>query len=305
MDKDALVKLLQEHSEDQQTTASALRELMEESQGTLSQDTDMLSQERPDLFTAMALRSLRPLVGLDAVTAALISIGVTAALRSPDQLQTQIARALAAGASRDQILDALAVAGGLADSVTQSAGLAALYRAASVDGIVPTLPEEQPQEESSAAEPGRRRRGRPRGFKDRAAFWEEVVAEFQKRAPRITISSGRSPRVRSARLGRGQQARLEWAFRRRRGFSVQMVLNATDMDENLARLTELEAMRPQLEKEIGARLVFEAGRGRQARVAAHYQGSSQLNEAMRDWAVDKMLRFHTAFRTRLQGISPD
>lgn len=294
MDKETIARLLDEPAEERQKTTEALGQLLAERYGEAPLVLQVLREQRPDLFNAQAWGTLTRRGALDGRIAELVAISAAAALRDDHSIRAHLSRALALGATPQQVFDALAISASIAESSTQAVAFREYLRL-SEGPRAQVSPAEAPPGEA----PPRRRRGRPRAYGDRAAFWEEVVQELRRRMPRATVSKGLNGRVRSVRLGRGQQARVEWAFGRGRGFSVRLVLTGSP-GENQERLGRLEADRRALERETGARLTFEAGRGRQARVAASYRGSARLSEAMRDWAVERMVRFHDTFRARLQ-----
>jgi AhpD family alkylhydroperoxidase len=294
MDKEAIARLLDEPAEERQKTTEALGQLLAERYGEAPLVLQVLREQRPDLFNAQAWGTLTRRGPLDGRTAELVAISAAAALRDDHSIRAHLSRALALGATPQQVFDVLAISASIAESSIQSVAFREYLR-------LSEEPRPQvPLAEATLPQAPRRGRGRPRAYADRATFWEEVVQELRRRMPRATVSKGLGGRVRSVRLGRGQQARVEWAFGRGRGFSVRLVLTGSP-EENQERLGRLEADRRALERETGARLTFEAGRGRHARVAAPYRGSTRLSEAMRDWAVERMVRFHDTFRARLQG----
>ncbi len=291
MDKSMLTQLLDETPQERQETADAVAELLEERYGEAPVSLKVLKESRPELFSAQGLKLLSGAPSLDPKTAELISLAAAAVARNRQSFQEHANRALSLGVSHQQVLDAVVIATMMSEMAAQSVVFDEYLQLADTQPQAASLP-------VIATDGARRRPGRPRTYRDRETFWEALVQDFKRRLPRATVSGSGNSRIRSVRLGRGQEARLEWAFRRR-DFCVQLVLNSSNPGDNDVRLRALEADRAALEKETGARLTFESGRGRQARVVAHYRGSSRLNEAMRDWAVETMNQFYATFRARL------
>jgi len=100
----------------------ALVESLREQHGSLGFILNVL-KERPRNFSPFILKGMsiyKEPQALDRKTAELVAIGAAAALRCEHCLESHMHRARAEGASLDEIMDALLIAGAIADSSTLS-----------------------------------------------------------------------------------------------------------------------------------------------------------------------------------------
>jgi AhpD family alkylhydroperoxidase len=87
-----------------------------------------VAQETPERFIPAALRALADGGALDRRTAELIAVGAAAAQMCEHCLRVHIEEALAHGATRDEVLEALLIAGRIAESSTNAVSLRVLRR---------------------------------------------------------------------------------------------------------------------------------------------------------------------------------
>lgn len=124
MDETARKHLLKEiiSSMRDETLAGALAELIEENRGGLGFLLGVL-KERPSIFNPYVLKGLsiyREPASLDRRTAELIAIGAATALRCDHCIGAHMDVALREGATTDEIMDAILIAGAISESSTLS-----------------------------------------------------------------------------------------------------------------------------------------------------------------------------------------
>jgi len=106
----------------EENLTEALVESLIEQHGSLGYILKVL-KERPRNFNPFILKGMaiyKEPKSLDRKTAELVAIGAAAALRCEHCLESHMLRAHAEGASLDEIMDALLIAGAIADSSTLS-----------------------------------------------------------------------------------------------------------------------------------------------------------------------------------------
>jgi AhpD family alkylhydroperoxidase len=117
----AAIRAIREQLGDEKLT-EALVEALIEQHGSLGYILNVL-KERPRNFNPFILKGMsiyKEPQSLDRKTAELVAIGAAAALRCEHCLESHMHRARAEGASLDEIMDALLIAGAIADSSTLS-----------------------------------------------------------------------------------------------------------------------------------------------------------------------------------------
>jgi AhpD family alkylhydroperoxidase len=117
----AAIRAIREQLGDEKLT-EALVEALIEQHGSLGYILNVL-KERPRNFNPFILKGMsiyKEPHSLDRKTAELVAIGAAAALRCEHCLESHMQRARAEGASLDEIMDALLIAGAIADSSTLS-----------------------------------------------------------------------------------------------------------------------------------------------------------------------------------------
>lgn len=124
MDREALLNQIETLLADEEM-AEAVAALIEEKRGGLGFVLRTLKR-RPRLFNSHTLNVLaiyeQP-TALDAKTAELVAVGAAAALMCEHCLEAHINRAIALGATFEEVLDAILVAGAIAESSTLSVAL--------------------------------------------------------------------------------------------------------------------------------------------------------------------------------------
>jgi AhpD family alkylhydroperoxidase len=116
-----MIRVIREQLGDDKLTA-ALVESLTEQNGSLGFILNIL-KERPRNFNPFILKGMaiyKEPQSLDRKTAELVAIGAAAALRCEHCLEAHMHRARTEGASLDQIMDAILIAGAIADSSTLS-----------------------------------------------------------------------------------------------------------------------------------------------------------------------------------------
>lgn len=124
MDRKVLLKQVEAMLQDDDL-AEAIAEMFEEQSGGMGFLLRTL-KSRPRTFNPYVFKGtsiLRQPANLDLKTAELVAIGVASALRCEYCLEAHINAAVAAGASFDEVLDAILVAGAIAESSTLSVAL--------------------------------------------------------------------------------------------------------------------------------------------------------------------------------------
>ena len=117
----ARIRTVREQLGDVKLTEALVEALIEQN-GSLGYILNVL-KERPRNFNPFILRGMavyKEPHSLDRKTAELVAIGAAAALRCEHCLEAHMHRAGAEGASLDEIMDALLIAGAIADSSTLS-----------------------------------------------------------------------------------------------------------------------------------------------------------------------------------------
>jgi AhpD family alkylhydroperoxidase len=117
----ARIRLIREQLGDEKLTEALVDSLIEQN-GSLGFILNVL-KERPRNFNPFILKGMaiyKEPQSLDRKTAELVAIGAAAALRCEHCLEAHMHRASAEGASLDEIMDALLIAGAIADSSTLS-----------------------------------------------------------------------------------------------------------------------------------------------------------------------------------------
>lgn len=116
-----LVQQVREHLADEELT-QALVDMLVEQHGSLGFILGVL-KDRPRNFNPFILRGMavyKEPSALDRKTAELAAIAAAAALRCDHCLEAHMRRAMTEGASLDEIMDCLLIAGAIADSSTLS-----------------------------------------------------------------------------------------------------------------------------------------------------------------------------------------
>ena len=117
----ARIRTIREQLGDEKLTEALVESLIEQN-GSLGYILNVL-KERPRNFNPFILKGMsiyKEPHSLDRKTAELVAIGAAAALRCEHCLEAHMHRAVAEGASLDEIMDALLIAGAIADSSTLS-----------------------------------------------------------------------------------------------------------------------------------------------------------------------------------------
>jgi AhpD family alkylhydroperoxidase len=124
MDKTALLQQVATMLEDA-SLAEALTEMLVEKRGGLGFLLNTLKR-RPRTFSPYVLKGQSILgqpAALEVKTAELIAVGAAAALRCEHCLEAHISRAVAEGATFEEVLDAILIAGAIAESSTLAVAL--------------------------------------------------------------------------------------------------------------------------------------------------------------------------------------
>jgi len=117
----AMIRKIRGQLGDEKLTEALVESLIEQ-HGSLGFILNVL-KERPRNFNPFILKGMstyKEPQALDRKTAELVAIGAAAALRCEHCLESHMQRALARGATLDEIMDALLIAGAIADSSTLS-----------------------------------------------------------------------------------------------------------------------------------------------------------------------------------------
>ena len=117
----ACIRSIREQLGDEKLTEALVESLIEQN-GSLGYILNVL-KERPRNFNPFILKGMaiyKEPKSLDRKTAELVAIGAAAALRCEHCLESHMHRARTEGASLDEIMDALLIAGAIADSSTLS-----------------------------------------------------------------------------------------------------------------------------------------------------------------------------------------
>jgi AhpD family alkylhydroperoxidase len=117
----ARIRSIREQLGDEKLTEALVEALIEQN-GSLGYILNVL-KERPRNFNPFILRGMNVYKephALDRKTAELVAVGAAAALRCEHCLEAHMHRASSEGASLDEIMDALLIAGAIADSSTLS-----------------------------------------------------------------------------------------------------------------------------------------------------------------------------------------
>jgi len=117
----ALIKEIREQLGEENLTEALVESLIEQ-HGSLGYILNVL-KERPRNFNPFILKGMsiyKEPKSLDRKTAELVAVGAAAALRCEHCLESHMHRAHAEGASLDEIMDALLIAGAISDSSTLS-----------------------------------------------------------------------------------------------------------------------------------------------------------------------------------------
>jgi AhpD family alkylhydroperoxidase len=116
-----MIRKVREQLGDKNLTEALVEALIEQN-GDLGYILNVL-KERPRNFNPFILKGMavyKEPHSLDRKTAELVAVGAAAALRCEHCLEAHMQRALAEGASLDDVMDALLIAGAIADSSTLS-----------------------------------------------------------------------------------------------------------------------------------------------------------------------------------------
>jgi len=117
----AMIRTIREQLCDEKLTGALVESLIEQ-HGSLGFILNVL-KERPRNFNPFILKGMaiyKEPQSLDRKTAELVAVGAAAALRCEHCLESHMHRARVEGASLDEIMDALLIAGAIADSSTLS-----------------------------------------------------------------------------------------------------------------------------------------------------------------------------------------
>jgi AhpD family alkylhydroperoxidase len=116
-----MIRAIRERLGDDKLTEALVESLIEQN-GSLGFILNVL-KERPRNFNPFILRGMavyKEPESLDRKTAELVAVGAAAALRCEHCLEAHMQRARAEGASLDELMDTLLIAGAIADSSTLS-----------------------------------------------------------------------------------------------------------------------------------------------------------------------------------------
>ncbi len=242
----------------------------------------------------------------------MVALATAASVRDEAAMRLAVSDALAAGINNNEILDIMTVSARIQQTISLNNILQGLGSAPAVS-VGP-----------ASAGTGRRRRGRPPGrrpaaaqepapapepepepepapapaedipaaFESRDDFWNQLVASFQARMPDARLSRTEGPRERIVRMGRGKIG-LNWAFRRRGRFAVQIILNNESIES-----PDLEGIRQTVADYTGETVELE-GRGANHSTIAIYgpEQESDMTQASVDWGAVTMGRIYEALRT--------
>ena len=117
----AAIRAIREQLSNKKLTEALVESLIEQN-GSLGYILNVL-KDRPRNFNPFILKGMaiyKEPQSLDRKTAELVAIGAAAALRCEHCLESHMSRARTEGASLDEIMDALLIAGAIADSSTLS-----------------------------------------------------------------------------------------------------------------------------------------------------------------------------------------
>ena len=255
---------------------------------------------------------------------ALVAIGAATGLGNQDAVQQAIRDAVAAGASQEEILDVVAAATRFVQSINLENILEQMGSAPAAPvrrrrgrppaAAAPEIPESAAVAEAAAAAP-RRRRGRPPGsrnrvrqataaataqqpasavsaFANRDEFWEALTASFGDKTTDARLSRTTGPRERTVRMGRGK-INLNWAFRRRGNFAVQLILDNEGVDS-----PNLEGIRQSVEEYLGQSAILE-GKGANRSTIAIYcaQREKDMTSDSVEWGAQTMNRLYDVLRS--------
>lgn len=127
-------------------------------------------------------------------------------------------------------------------------------------------------------------------------LWEDLLARFKAQKPGVTRRTGTKDSWIQLPIGLAY-AHLEWSvhgLNRRDGwFEVGLHLEHHERTKNINGLDWLTERQDQLQSAIGERLHFEEWGRRWARMYARCE-APQINEPVRNWAVEIMVRFYDA-----------
>ena len=268
----------------------------------------------------------------DSRMTALVAIATATGIGNQDVVHRTIRDAIAAGASQEEILDVVTAATRFVQGINlenifeqlQGAELAAPPRAATRrrGARAAAAPSAAPQSDPAATEAppastgaAPRRRGRPPGsrnvvrretaappapdavvavsaFANRDDFWDALTTRFQEKMPDARLSRTAGPRERAVRMGRGK-INLNWAFRRRGNFAVQLILDNEGVDS-----PNLDGIRQSVEDYIGQSAVLE-GKGANRSTVALYspQREKDMTADSVEWGAETMNRLYDVLRS--------
>ena len=148
------------------------------------------------------------------------------------------------------------------------------------------------------------------GPKQRAykEFFGEILSRLKKEEPSIAIRPARPKYFCQLPIGRGN-IHFEWAFHRKpkRWFEVGLHFERGSEEENRKLFASFEKIKDELQRELkDMELVFECpwGTSGAARIYIANQ-KTEMDEELKNWAVETMLKFYRVFKPRLDKILKD
>ena len=129
-------------------------------------------------------------------------------------------------------------------------------------------------------------------FANRDEFWDALITRFQEKMPDARLSRTAGPRERTVRMGRGK-INLNWAFRRRGNFAVQLILDNEGVDS-----PNLDGIRQSAEDYIGQSAVLE-GKGANRSTVALYcpQREKDMTADSVEWGAETMNLLYDVLRS--------
>ena len=256
---------------------------------------------------------------------ALAAIGTAIGLGNQDVVNRAMRDAVVAGVPQEEILGEVAVASRFVQGIylenilekmgSEPAAPTRQRRGRAPADAPPVTPEPAPATETAAAPAPRRRRGRPPGsrnrvsqeaaaatapepasagpaFANRDEFWDALTASFGEKMPDARLSRTAGPRERTVRMGRGK-INLNWAFRRRGNFAVQLILDNDGVDS-----PNLEGIRQSVEEYLGQSAILE-GKGANRSTIAIYcaQREKDMTGDSVEWGAQTMNRLYDVLRS--------
>ena len=138
-------------------------------------------------------------------------------------------------------------------------------------------------------------------------FFDEIIDRFRKREESVSVKPARPVHQYKVRVGHSG-IHFEWAFHKRpeRWFEVGLHFERPSEDENRKLLERFENIKDELQRALeGMQLNFQRRWGKKwARIYIANQ-KTEMDEELKNWAVETMLKFYRVFKPRLDKILKD